>query len=364
MADVNGDGQADIIGFANSAVLVALGQSDGTFSTPLIASNSFTPSGEGWSSNDRYPRQVADVNGDGQADIIGFANSAVLVALGQSDGTFSTPLIASNSFTPSGEGWYSNDRFLRQVADVNGDGQADIIGFANSAVLVALGRSDGTFSTPSIASHSFTPSGEGWYSNDRYPRQLADVNGDGRADIVGFANSAVLIDLGQSDGTFGSAFVVHNEFTSSGGRWSSFDRQPRQVADVNGDGQADIIGFGESQVSVSLSVSVNDHLIGGTGNDRLVSGAGNDVLTGGKDADTFVFAVNAVAEGINRITDFNADEGDMLEIDQADFGVTSLSDITFNAGTNELFVGGTYNDTLAILTNQMGFDVDTHITLV
>ncbi|MGR3280120.1 FG-GAP-like repeat-containing protein, partial [Acaryochloris marina NIES-2412] len=230
--------------------------------------------------------------------------------------------------------------------------------------LVALGQSDGTFSTPSIASNSFTPLGEGWSSNDRYPRQVADVNGDGQADIIGFANSAVLVALGQSDGTFGSAFVVHNGFTSSGGTWSNFDRQPRQIADVNGDGQADIIGFGESQVNVSLSVSVDDNLIGGAGDDRLVGGAGNDILTGGANADTFVFSTNAASGGIDRITDFNAMQGDIIEIDQAVFGVTSLSDISFNSSTGELFVGGTYNNTLAILTGPSGFDVNNHINLI
>jgi hypothetical protein len=35
----------------------------------------------------------------------------------------------------------------------------------------------------------------GWTSADRFPRQLADVNGDGRADIVGFGDAGVWVAL-------------------------------------------------------------------------------------------------------------------------------------------------------------------------
>jgi Ca2+-binding RTX toxin-like protein len=35
----------------------------------------------GWSSDDRFPRELADVNGDGRADIMGFGNAGVYVAL-------------------------------------------------------------------------------------------------------------------------------------------------------------------------------------------------------------------------------------------------------------------------------------------
>ena len=35
----------------------------------------------GWSSDDLYPRELADVNGDGLADIVGFGIAGVTVAL-------------------------------------------------------------------------------------------------------------------------------------------------------------------------------------------------------------------------------------------------------------------------------------------
>ena len=40
----------------------------------------------------------------------------------------------------------------------------------------------------------------GWASQDIYPRLLGDVNGDGRADIVGFGVAGAYTALGQADG--------------------------------------------------------------------------------------------------------------------------------------------------------------------
>ncbi len=41
----------------------------------------YAPEAGGWSSDDSYPRQLADVNADGRADIVGFGNAGVWVAL-------------------------------------------------------------------------------------------------------------------------------------------------------------------------------------------------------------------------------------------------------------------------------------------
>ena len=259
VADVNGDGRADIVGFGYDNVVVALGQSNGTFSSTITAKNDhFTESQGGWNSFDQYPRKVADVNGDGRADIVGFGYDNVVVSLGQSNGTFGSTIIAKNDhFTESQGGWNSFDQYPRQVADVNGDGRADIVGFGYDNVVVSLGQSNGTFGSTIIAKNDhFTESQGGWNSFDQYPRQVADVNGDGRADIVGFGYDNVVVALGQSNGTFGSTIIAKSDhFTESQGGWNSFDKYPRQVADVNNDGRADIIGFGNDNVEVALGQS-------------------------------------------------------------------------------------------------------------
>ena len=253
LADVNGDGLADIVGFAGHSVHTALAKGDGTFGNMITAHNNFTVSGGGWSNQNTYPRHLADVNGDGLADIVGFAGHSVHTALAKGDGTFGNMITAHNNFTVSGGGWSNQNTYPRHLADVNGDGLADIVGFGSGSVAVALAKGDGTFASHKVADKTFTHAGGGWTSQDRYPRHLADVNGDGLADIVGFGSSYVYTALAKGDGTFENHIVAHNEFTVNGGGWSSQDRYPRQLADVNGDGLADIVGFASSGVHVALA---------------------------------------------------------------------------------------------------------------
>jgi hypothetical protein len=160
-----------------------------------------------------------------------------------------------NNFTVNDGAWSSFDLYPRQLGDVNGDGRDDIVGFGQDAVYVSLGESNGTFGEVFVGKdNNFTVNDGAWSSFDLYPRQLEDVNGDGRDDIVGFGQDAVYVSLGESNGTFGEVFVgKDNNFTVNDGAWSSFDLYPRQFGDVNGDGRGDIVGFGQDAVYVSLA---------------------------------------------------------------------------------------------------------------
>ncbi len=320
VADVNGDGRADIVGFGGDGVYVSLGQANGTFGAKFKAVSNYSPA-QGWSSFDKFPRQVADVNGDGRADIVGFGDR-VYVALGQADGTFGSVFIGVQllSFiapTPT-TGWTSFDKYPRQLADVNGDGRADIVGFSSDDVYVALGQADGTFGGEFKAVSNYSPA-QGWSSFNSFPRQVADVNGDGRADIVGFGGDAVYIALGQTNGTFGSVNRVL-EFYSPNQGWSSFDQYPRELGDVNGDGAADIVGFGGDGVYVALANS---------GKDILTGGLGQDTLTGGPGADRFDYRnlADSVLGSFDVITDFNAKSGNDL------FVVSNARSVFNNVGT-------------------------------
>jgi Ca2+-binding RTX toxin-like protein len=78
----------------------------------------------------------------------------------------------------------------------------------------------------------------------------------------------------------------------------------------------------------------DDQLDGGKGNDTLIGGAGRDKLTGGDGADQFVF--NAVADGVDTITDFATRGGNQ---DRIVFGTSVFEGFTGDDGF-DLVAGG------------------------
>jgi hypothetical protein len=249
LADVDGDGMADIVGFGANGAWVSLATGNGHFGAPVFESTAFAPT-TGWNSNTTYPRELADVNGDHMADIVGFGASGVWVALATGGGGFAAPVFESTAFAPT-TGWNSDVTYPRELADVNGDHMADIVAFGSMGVWVSLATGGGGFATPVFESTAFAPT-TGWNNNDQYPRELADVNGDHMADIVGFGATGVWVSLASGGGGFATPVFESTAFAPTTG-WNSNDQYPRELADINGDHMADIVGFGATGVWVSLA---------------------------------------------------------------------------------------------------------------
>jgi hypothetical protein len=77
--DANGDGLADVVGFAQDGVVVAY--STGTSFAPWVAwINAYTVGSGGWTDQNTYPRMVLDVSRTGFPGIVGFGQNGVYVS--------------------------------------------------------------------------------------------------------------------------------------------------------------------------------------------------------------------------------------------------------------------------------------------
>jgi hypothetical protein len=258
LADVNGDGRQDVVGFAGDGVRVALSTGNG-FATQTRWNTYFSSGSgaEGGWSNDLHIRTMADVNGDGKQDVVGFGNDGVHVALSTGTSFSTQTLWYSGYFGGASAGGWSNDVHVRMLADVNGDGKQDVVGFSTIGVHVAL--STGTsFSTQALWYSGYFGSGAsaGGWNNTVHIRTMADVNGDGKQDVVGFGNDGVHVAL--STGTsFSTQTLWYSGYFggASAGGWNN-TAHLRIMADVNGDGKQDVVGFADDGVHVALSTGL------------------------------------------------------------------------------------------------------------
>ncbi|MEM1169862.1 MAG: calcium-binding protein [Cyanobacteria bacterium P01_H01_bin.35] len=100
-----------------------------------------------------------------------------------------------------------------------------------------------------------------------------------------------------------------------------------------------------------------DVLLGGDGNDFMRGHQGDDILIGGDGADMFAFLRYSGASGqfVDRIMDFNASQGDKILLATNHYGISDLTQVTFDSQTNQLSVKG---NVIAVLENQSGFAVN------
>ena len=275
LVDMNGDGIPDMVGTEDafrgnestgeSAVVVALGIGDGRFgpSVEYPSGLSLFP----------YGLAVADINNDGYPDVVvnGSAISgsdfALAVMLGSKGGGLGSPTTYALPMEPRGApaigDFAGNKKIGVAVVQESENGEASGVG-------ILLGNGDGT-----LQAEKFTQTSE------IYPEQVVvgDFNHDGRADVAAFgivtisgyqSVGAVTAFLGNGDGTLTvkqdpdhnptsnplancNGCVVPASYPSFGllGSEGFAGYSPLALADVNGDGNLDLVIANECRMNDS-----------------------------------------------------------------------------------------------------------------
>lgn len=250
VADVTGDGTADLVGFGDNGVLVSFNGGNNTFTKPVknVLAH-FAYNAGGWRV-EKHIRYLVDIRNVGRCDIVGFGDGGVFVSINDGNAQFKPAHNALKDFGYDAGGWRL-DRHLRFLGDTTGDGLPDIVGFGENHVFVSRNQGDGTFAPAQSVLDDFCWS-TGWRVAE-HPRFIADLTGNGKVDLIGCGVDGVYVSLNQGDGTFGPVTRVVRNFGATPAQGWRVYQHPRFIADLTNDKRGDIIGFGWAGVTIAYN---------------------------------------------------------------------------------------------------------------
>ncbi|MBR56783.1 MAG: hypothetical protein CMH54_01860 [Myxococcales bacterium] len=291
VTDLNGDGHEDLVISTSKQTVSYPGHADGTFGNAVEVSPASVQA-----------FAIEDRTGDGIVDLIGIhaltAPSLLRVYVGQVHEQLGVV------FGTSLDDGVSMDvqALDLQLADFNEDGLKDallVTSTTANTLMLALGRPDGGFETPS----SFGG------INGTKEAHITDVDLDGHLDVVVLRNDTTIVSVyrGDGHGNFGIAIDTQNELPIHTATLADFDNDGRQdlvasqatgqgvptiviysgqgagtysktsefptlktlhnlaVADIGGDGEADIMGLSPAARNLEIhyrkdgGFTFNDH---------------------------------------------------------------------------------------------------------
>lgn len=215
--DVNHDGRTDLMHLWSGGVNTWVSNGDGTFSV----SNTYIPSG--YNMNGGFDWEVADANGDGKSDLLHLWSGGVNTWISNGNGTYSvSPTYRPTGYNmTSGIGW--------KTGDFNGDGKTDLLHLWSGGVNLWASLGNGTY----IVTNPYRPANYTMAGGIDW--KTGDFNGDGKMDLAHIWDGGVNLWKSNGDGSF----TVSGPYKPAG--YNMNGGIDFKIADVNGDGKSDLM---------------------------------------------------------------------------------------------------------------------------
>ncbi|MFK7896344.1 MAG: PIG-L family deacetylase [Myxococcota bacterium] len=254
LGDLDGDGNADLCGRGGDGMLCV--RSTGTAFTDFRNWSATFSDADGGTTESVYRSlRLGDINGDDRADLCGYRGGEIQCLL--SDGVdFGPPSTwLDSSWVPLLALPEAQVGKTLMLGDIDGDGDADLCERGTTGVYCAVANPAlGLFEHPAMRSQAEYSDGFGWGGAEGYwgTLRLGDFSGDGQADLCGRGAAGALC-LYSIDGRFSARnHLAGPDFSNAAGFLPTERAATFSMADVDGDGRADLCAAGPTELRCAL----------------------------------------------------------------------------------------------------------------
>lgn len=251
LVDMNNDGYLDVLGIYKKRFYIEYGNSNGY--DEAIALNLSVP--RSWSPR-AHSIFVYDLDGDNKVDILSIVagrwtlpnETGVYIAWGTEDGFTNFEKTSHDLRLKTAKNAYTD------IVDLNNDGLLDLAWFDKKGIRVLKNLGNREFEL--LGDHGYISDEfsykKKWYYQ-KHPRSIIDLNGDGIKEIIGFNKKGIYVSSFSQDFKVSEPKLVTKSIRLSAATSYHLSRHRILYADANSDGLVDIIGFHNDGVYVAVN---------------------------------------------------------------------------------------------------------------
>ena len=246
IGDLDGDGKLDIAVTNNSSAPPTVSVFRNTATTGVINSGSLAAKVDFAVGAGPIAVAIADLDKDGKPDLAVANNGANTLSLLRN--TSVSGSLTTASFATKVDLVAGNHPFHIAAGDIDGDGKQDLVVPNQAAATVSVFRNTATIG--SLTTASFAAKVDFPTASNPYCVAIGDIDGDGKMDVAvanNVGNSVSVLRNTATSGTITAGSLASKvDFTTAAGPYSI------AMADINGDGKPDLVTANSTANSVSI----------------------------------------------------------------------------------------------------------------